>query len=169
MDGLTPCAEANAFFDAMIIAMWKDRAERLEEKHGMLKRKRALRRKRPRPLDPGQKAPVRKKRRRERGAEGPRASPIQSIRRFFNQNPQRELPTPPLCGGPQPRAHTYHPHNQHTIASQSHVHVRPRSPPDPSLHSPGHLSYPETDLSLSSMLGSPLQQAVEAHVSDLLR
>jgi hypothetical protein len=126
VDGLTPCAEANAFFDAMIIAMWKDRAERLEEKHGMLKRKRALRRKRPRPLDP-LLPPVRKKRRRERGAEGPRASPIQSIRRFFNQNPQRELPTPPLCGGPQPRAHTDNPHNQLTSTSQSHVRVR--SPP----------------------------------------
>jgi hypothetical protein len=168
VDGLTPCAEANAFFDAMIIAMWKDRAERLEVKHGMLKRKRALGRKRPRPQGPGQKAPASKKRRQDRGAEGPRASPIQNIRRFLNQNPQRELPTPPLCGGPQPRAHTDNPHNQLTTTSQSHVLVRSPPPSDPSPLSPG-LGFSETDLPSPSMPGSLLQEAVEAHVSDLLR
>jgi len=81
VDGLLPCAEADASFDAMINAMWKTRAERLEKEHGVMKNKR------------------RKKR------QGPRESP--DIRRAFGNKPQGGPPIPSPCGGTSIRTHTH--------------------------------------------------------------
>ncbi len=76
-----PCAEADASFNAMINAMWKIRAERLEKKHGVIKHKRSKKRK------------------------GPRESP--DIRRAFGNKPQGVPPIPSPCGGTSVRTHTH--------------------------------------------------------------
>ena len=74
VDGLIPCAEADACFDAMITAMWKARAERLEKEYGLLKSNKG-----------------------KNQRQGPRESP--DIRRAFGNKPQGGLPIPSPCGG----------------------------------------------------------------------